>query len=311
VSPQPVDVILFGLGRYGGGIARHLLRRNKRVLGVDFDPGALTRWHEAGVPVVYGDVEDAELFAHLPLDRTSWVVSTAPDVEAGRVLLRHLQERGYKGKVAVACRVPDEEDTLRVEGATVILRPFADAAEQAVDALTTAMDEVGAVAAGLPGVRELRLAVGSPWAGRSPAELRIRERFRVSVLAVSRAGHTALNPKPDFRLLPGDRVILAGEPADLQPAIAQASEMHATAHLAQEAEDFAVAEVDMSAHPTWVGQTLAQLELRNRFDVTVTGIRTPDGGTLVPTADYLVSRDDKLVVAGHWEDVDRLRSADG
>lgn len=139
-------------------------------------------------------------------------MSTAPDLETGRVLLRHLHERGYRGKVAVACRIPEEEDTLRVEGATVILRPFADAAEQAVDSLTTAMEELGAVAAGVPGLREMRLAAGSTWAGRTLAELRMRERFGVTALAVSRAGQSVLNPAPDFRLFPGDRVILSGEP---------------------------------------------------------------------------------------------------
>ncbi|MCL4847270.1 MAG: cation:proton antiporter [Acidobacteria bacterium] len=304
--PPAVDVILFGLGRYGGGIARHLLRRQKRVLGVDFDPGALRHWREAGIPVVYGDAEDPELFEHLPLDQASWVVSTAPDVDTGRVLLRHLDERGYRGKVAVACRVPEEEDTLRIEGASVILRPFADAAEQAVDALTTAMDDLGAVAEGVPGLRELRLAAGSTWAGRTIAELRIRERFRVTVLAVSRAGQSVLNPAPDHRMFPGDRVILSGEPDGLREAMAHASELDVTGQ-AEGAQDFAVGEVDLAGHPAWVGQTLAQLELRNRFGVTVAGIKRPGGDIAVPTADSVVHRDDRLVVAGRREDVERLQ----
>ncbi len=303
--PPAVDVILFGLGRYGGGIARHLLRRQKRVLGVDFDPGALQHWREAGIPVVYGDAEDPELFEYLPLGEASWVVSTAPDVETGRVLLRHLHERGYRGKVAVACRVPEEEDTLRVEGATVILRPFADAAEQAVDSLTTAMDELGAVAEGVPGLREMRLAAGSTWAGKTLAELRMRERFGVTALAVSRAGQSVLNPAPDFRLFPGDRVILSGESEGLRGAFDHASEIDVGG--GGEARDFAVAEVSLDHHPAWLGQTLAQLELRNRFGVTVAGIRRPGGEVVAPTAAYVMHRDDRLVVAGQREDVERLQ----
>ena len=191
-DPAPAaDIILFGLGRYGGAIARHLLMRGRRVLGVGFDPDALARWREAGVPVVYGGAEDPELFEHLPLDRARWVVSTAPDADAARVPLRHLQARNYRGKVAVACRVPEEEDTLRVEGASIILRPFADAAEQAVDALTTAIDQVEAMSGDLAGLREARVGPGSSWAGRTLRELGLRDRFGVTVLAASRAGRSA------------------------------------------------------------------------------------------------------------------------
>ena len=122
-APQKADVVVLGLGRYGGGIVRHLLLRHRRVIGVDFDPEALARWRKEGVSVVYGDASDPELFDHLPLAEVNWVVSTAPDIETSRVLLQHLRERGYTGKIAVACRSADEGDVLRLQGADVLLRP--------------------------------------------------------------------------------------------------------------------------------------------------------------------------------------------
>ena len=51
-KPQPVDVILVGLGNYDTGLGEYLLRREKAILGFDFDPGALDRWHKKGVPVI-------------------------------------------------------------------------------------------------------------------------------------------------------------------------------------------------------------------------------------------------------------------
>ncbi len=53
-SAPAADVILFGLGRYGSGIAAHLLRRHRRVVGVDFDPAVLDQWRAAGHTVLYG-----------------------------------------------------------------------------------------------------------------------------------------------------------------------------------------------------------------------------------------------------------------
>jgi Kef-type K+ transport system membrane component KefB len=134
--PSKVDVVVFGLGRYGSGIVRHLLLRRHSVIGVDFDPEALARWRAEGLPVVYGDAADPDLFDHVPLEHTDWIVSTAPDLETSRTLLHHLRQRGFTGRTAVACRSADDEDRLQVEGADLLLRPFADAAEQAADALT-------------------------------------------------------------------------------------------------------------------------------------------------------------------------------
>jgi Kef-type K+ transport system membrane component KefB/Trk K+ transport system NAD-binding subunit len=298
------DIILFGLGRYGGGIARHLLERNRRVVGVDFDPQALDSWREAGLAVVYGDAEDPELFEHLPLDDARWVVSTAPSGDTGRVLLRHLQQRGYKGKIAVACRTPEEEETLRVEGADVILRPFADAAEQAVDALTSAMDQLEALRPDAPGLREVRLQAGSDWAGRTLAEARPGQQFGVTVLAVSRSGRSFLNPGPEFQLFPGDRLILSGEPAALDLAVEHLSRVDFD-HPDEE-HDFELVEVPLARAAHWHGRTLAQLELRNRFGVSVVSIRRPDGEVMAPGAHYVVAPGDRLVLAGTGRDVARV-----
>jgi Kef-type K+ transport system membrane component KefB/Trk K+ transport system NAD-binding subunit len=312
-APQPppqADVILFGLGRYGGGIARHLLLRHRRVVGVDFDPQALARWRETGLPVVYGDAGDPELFEHLPLAEARWVVSTVPDAETSRVLLRHLQQARYAGKVAVVCRTPEEEETLRVEGASVILRPFAAAAEQAVDVLTSAMDRVERVAAHAPGLREARLSPGSSWAGRTIGQARLREHLGVTVLAVSRAGRSFLNPGPDFQLFPGDRLILAGEREAMEQAVDELSRFDPAA-TADEPPPFAVTELPVEGAAAWRGQTLAELELRNRFGVTVVSIRRSDGEMLAPTARYVLRPGDRLIVAGAATDLERLRAVGG
>jgi Kef-type K+ transport system membrane component KefB/K+/H+ antiporter YhaU regulatory subunit KhtT len=158
---------------------------------------------------------------------------------------------------------------------------------------------------GRAGLGQVRLSAGSAWAGHTLAELRVRERFRVTALAVSRAGHTLLNPAPDHRLFPGDRIILSGEAEGLRAAAEHAAEIVAPGAGADDA-GFAVGEVAAAAHATWPGQTLSQLELRNRFGVTVAGIKQPGGDVLAPTGDYVVHRDDRLVVAGQRDDVERL-----
>jgi Trk K+ transport system NAD-binding subunit len=303
-APAQADVIVFGLGRYGSGIVRHLLLRNRRVIGVDFDPEALARWKAEGLPVLYGDASDPELFGHLPLDRVKWVVGTAPDIETNRLLVRHLHERGFRGKIAVASRTADEGDTLRLDGADVLLRPYADAAEQAVDAITTGMDRLSAVATAVPGLREVRLGPASLWVGRTIADVPLRDEFGVTVLAVSRAGRSFFNPGPRFQIFPADRLILSGEPAALERAIEYLGRVDYSNE--QEAEDFAVDEVMVDSVPEWTGRTLVELELPARYGINVIAVASEHDRVEAPQPHRPLAATDRLVLAGTREALDRL-----
>ncbi|MGF1601051.1 MAG: cation:proton antiporter [Thermosynechococcaceae cyanobacterium] len=63
----PVDFVVFGLGRYGGSVVRDLCHAGFTVLGVDFDPEVVAAWNREGLRTLYGDADDPELAALLPL----------------------------------------------------------------------------------------------------------------------------------------------------------------------------------------------------------------------------------------------------
>ncbi|MBS3803509.1 MAG: cation:proton antiporter [Oleiphilaceae bacterium] len=139
VSGPCHDVILFGLGRYGGSIAGHLREAGYSVLAVDFDPETVRRWRHVGLEVVFGDASDEDFVATLPLEQAEWVVSAMPDHERGvthtdprTVLINSLKEHGFEGKIAVSTQNPDEQDFLNEAGADVVFMPFRDAGRQAV-----------------------------------------------------------------------------------------------------------------------------------------------------------------------------------
>jgi Kef-type K+ transport system membrane component KefB len=134
---QEVDLVVCGGGRYGGRLARTLIEQGRGVLMVDFDPRSLEQWREAGQTALYGDVEDPELPAALPLADIEWVVSTVPRVDAGLALLHSLEHHGYRGRVAVTAHHDDDAALLRKRGADLVLTPFADAARDAARLLET------------------------------------------------------------------------------------------------------------------------------------------------------------------------------
>jgi Kef-type K+ transport system membrane component KefB len=133
---QPVttpDVIVLGLGRYGEGIVSGLLDSDLEVLGVDFDPVALSRWAQEGVAVLYGDAEDPELPKLLPLPESGWIVSTIRRTDANLALLHGLTHEGYIGRVAVAAHRRADVQPLLDAGADRVLLPYASAAKEVVE----------------------------------------------------------------------------------------------------------------------------------------------------------------------------------
>lgn len=123
------DLVLFGLGRYGGNMLRQLHKRGLSVLAIDFDPQQVKSWQQEGVETQYGDIEDPDLAEQLPLKNTPLIISSLPHYEANISLLRCLANANYPGKVIVTAHHPEDATLLLAAGADRVLMPFIDAAE--------------------------------------------------------------------------------------------------------------------------------------------------------------------------------------
>jgi Kef-type K+ transport system membrane component KefB len=132
---ENMDILLFGLGRFGSMLALNLRDRGYRILAVDFDPEVVRKHALEGYAARYGDVEDPEFVASLPLERVTWVVSTLRDSSLSLLLLRALRQQTYQGRVAVSTSRRHEVPMLEEAGADLVLVPYADAAKEAADLL--------------------------------------------------------------------------------------------------------------------------------------------------------------------------------
>ncbi len=305
-APLKIDVILIGLGKYGGSLAEFMLQRRKTIIGVDFDPGSLEKWRSRGVTVIYGDMSDPEIYDQLPLQRAGWVVSTVRSQELNLPLLQHLHALGYTGKIAIAAQNQTEADLFEKGGAKVVFRPFVDAAEQAADALTHAMDVLPNDLGWSISFREVRVPTGSAFAGKLVKNIPLRSRMGVSLLAVSRAGYVHFDPGPDFRIYPGDRLVLTGPEEELKQAEGMLSEIQ---EKEQTDEDrFVVAEINVAKDSARVGKTLAELQFRQHYGVTVVGIRREGNQIRTPGPDDRLMENDRLMVIGTTKAVEKLKS---
>ncbi|MCO8144784.1 cation:proton antiporter [Rhodovulum tesquicola] len=145
VGQDGCPVLVFGLGRFGAAIAVRLQKRGVRVLGVDFNPQAVRRARALGIRAKYGDASDPEFVSELPLARADWIVSTVPIHVGGlshedtrRTLIQLARTAGFRGRIAVTSHTARDTEELTVAGADIVLEPFQDAADRAVELLTGA-----------------------------------------------------------------------------------------------------------------------------------------------------------------------------
>jgi Kef-type K+ transport system membrane component KefB len=130
------DIIVYGLGRYGGDMISDMHDRGYTVLGVDFDPQVVGAWIARGIHAQYGDAEDPEFPGTLPAAGTQWIVSTVPLEETNRALLHALDHHDYTCNVAVTAHLEGEGERLREMGADLVLMPYRDAAKDAADVIS-------------------------------------------------------------------------------------------------------------------------------------------------------------------------------
>ena len=129
-ASEDVEVILYGLGRYGSMIATELRLAGVSFMAVESDPQLVAAAAEHGVGnTIYGDAEDLEFVHTLPLDRTPWVVSAIPTADVNLTLLHALRSSDFTGKVALTAHSNADAAVMAAAGADVVLQPFTDAAD--------------------------------------------------------------------------------------------------------------------------------------------------------------------------------------
>jgi len=137
------DVIVLGLGRFGGQIAEKLdAHPTISYLAIDFDPQVVKQWQAEDRPVIYGDIEDPELLEHLPLQHAKCIISTVPSAEASMQLVRGLRRLGFEGRIFLTANTHAEAEVLADCNADEVLLPHKMAASNFYNAFVEGMSGV-------------------------------------------------------------------------------------------------------------------------------------------------------------------------
>jgi CPA2 family monovalent cation:H+ antiporter-2 len=230
--PLREHVVICGFGRVGSAVGEALETFRVPYVAIETDRQIVKGLRARGVACVFGDSADRGILDKVGTRHASLVIVALPDIESAYATVRNA--RALNRAVSILARAHHVElrDRLVAAGATEVIQPEFEAASTLIrhalrgldlprdrvlaylDVLRKAMQVTPATdipsGKALPELREVSVDADR-LVDQSLRDARIRERFGVTVVALTRAGgDTLLHPSPDAIVRPGDRVLVFG-----------------------------------------------------------------------------------------------------
>lgn len=208
ISSSPDNVVVVGLGRFGGQVAASLVNLGHEVLGIDSDPHIVQDWSDRLTQVVEADATDTEALRQLAVqDFARAVVGIGTNLEASVLTVLTLNEIGIPEIWAKAISVKHGK-ILSSVGARHVIYPEAEMGERVAHLITGQMldyiefDDGFAIAK----VRAPGEAVG-----RTLADVGLRSKWGVTVVGVKLPGEDFTYARPETVVPQGCILIVAGD----------------------------------------------------------------------------------------------------
>lgn len=178
---------VLGLGNFGSQLARSLAQKGAEVLAVDVDEEAVLNIKDSVTQAVVANASDKKALLSLNIDGFDCVtVSLGERVGASILIAQFLKKMGVK-EILVKAINEDHAEALQNVGATIVVFPERDIAKKIADNLLTPnlIDFIPVS----EGHSIVEMTPPSQYIGKTLAELRLRNRFSLQVLAVKTAAN--------------------------------------------------------------------------------------------------------------------------
>ena len=204
---------VIGLGKFGSTVARSLFERGHEVVAIDHDRARVQDVRDSCTQAIEANCTDQDTLRALGLqDADAVVVSLGERMDSSVLVTLYLRELGVKAIVVKAVS-EDHGKILHLIGATEIVHPERDTARRVARGLG-----LRSIVEYLPLAADSSLVevhVPASFVGKTLAELDIRKRYQVLVVAIKRGDGLVIATGGDERLLPGDVLVLVGRDKDL------------------------------------------------------------------------------------------------
>jgi CPA2 family monovalent cation:H+ antiporter-2 len=133
--------------------------------------------------------------------------------------------------------------------------------------------------------------------GKTLEEIKVRERFGVSVTLIERGTRVMTAPGRDARLFPGDRVSIIGTDEQIQ-AFAEVLKHREVPEEDLASEDYSLAPVKIHSGMPYCGRSIRESGLREQTDGLVVGLERDGHRTLNPDSATRIQDGDLLWIVG-------------
>ncbi len=233
-------VVILGLGRVGGFVARMLKRLDQPFVVVDVNPAKVDEAKAAGIPLIYGDAAAEPVLEAAGVGRARLVVLTISDAVGARLVVERTRRMNPQAHVVARSVGEEQLRDLADMGVYEAVQPEFEAGlelgRQALIHMGFGAVEIQRFSDSVR--RELYAPISNPegdenlahlhraarmiesdWIelpdkcdilGRTIGDLHIRGRTGASIVALVRGDEVVTNPGPDLELAPGDTLSVLG-----------------------------------------------------------------------------------------------------
>jgi Trk K+ transport system NAD-binding subunit len=206
--------------QYGPAVAMlidDLARFGRHVVVLEEDREVARRLMERGIDVVHASLSD-EHFNLGPLCGAESIVANGED-HNNTALILIARELGFKGQIFALVDVPLHRHPVQTAGATAVYTPrhvlaaaLAAKASRRIQRRVSGLQQIGAHVT----LAEMRIHPQSQLAGRTLAEVQLRERLGVTVVGRWDEGEFRPGIEGDARLEAGNIIVVIGSPQGVE-----------------------------------------------------------------------------------------------
>jgi len=130
ISLGSAQFLIVGMGNAGRAAYDKLKEQEKPVVGMDIDPDRIERNLEAGRRVLYGDIQDSDLWTNIDLSNIKSVMIAMGNQSVKENATRTLRTAGFEGLIYVLTMREEEAEVMQRAGASAVSIPIKEAGER-------------------------------------------------------------------------------------------------------------------------------------------------------------------------------------
>ena len=205
---------VLGLGRFGSSVAEELFKKGQEVLAVDIHAANVENIKDKVTVAVQADMRDESALSQLEIQRFDVVLITiGSDTQASILATVLCKELGAKYVIAKAAD-PLHAKLLSKVGADKVVMTEREAGARLANSLVSESIVDYLELSEEYSVSELNIPLR--WVGHSLDDLKVRNTYDISVMAIRRGGAIIIRIDPYAPLQSGDVLVVIGGNDDIQ-----------------------------------------------------------------------------------------------